>query len=308
MPEKNPPSKIFFPTEYLGVLENNIVIVTGVGKSGTTIAALLMCSCSPTYHIYEPVLLKAIPPDLDIGINFVTRVALLYDYIIPIARGMRICDYEFQTVNSEWQWATCQRTRSERRGDPQFDGSNIQPHLFHENPLFVINILNGLSRIDQWKQVFPGMHVVHIVRNGFDVIASEMRRNWHEHDYYLYALTWSADWLFAEEKWPMPIYVEDEARECWLKWTPITRAAHIWRTQVNMHPPDIRFEELTSEPLSVLHYYASRFKRLKKTELTEPWLRRLVLKKIPPHELTIKDIQEPERKKFKETMEKLEYL
>ena len=45
-----------------------------------------------------------------------------------------------------------------------------------------------------------------------------------------------------------------------------------------------------------------------RSELTEPWIRRLVLKKIPPHGLTIKDIQEPERKKFKETMEKLEYL
>jgi hypothetical protein len=303
------PRKIVFPSDFIEILDNNVVIVTGVGKSGTTVASLFICSMMPTYHIYEPVLLKLIPPETDEMIDAITRGALLYDYILPIARGMRICDYEFQIINSEWQWATCQKTRSRRRGDPTYDGGNIQFYLFHENPLFVINILNGLSRLKQWAKIFPGMHVIHIVRNGFDVIASEtIRRQWHQPDSYIYSAPWSADWLVAGEKWPMPFYVEDEARECWADWTPQTRSAHFWRVQVNMYPPTIRFETLTSEPQKVLYDISNRFKRLALTELTQKWQNRLTLKKIPPHGLTLDDIQEPERKKFKETMEKLEYL
>ena len=305
-PRKN---EIVFPSDFLEVLENNVVVVTGVGKSGTTVAALLLCSMKPTYHIYEPALLKIIPPHCDHNIYPIVSSTLLYDYILPIARGVRICDYEFQIINSEWQWGTCQSTRSQRRGHPAFDGTNMLYYLCHENPLFVVNILNGLSRLGQWQEIFPGLNVIHIIRNGFDVIASEtIRRSWHTPDCYVYSAPWSADWLFLNEKWPMPIYVEEEARECWLDWTPQTRSAHLWRVQVNMYPPTIKFEDLISEPQGVLHQYSNMFKRLMQTELTEKWLTRLTLKKIPPHELTLENIQEPERQKFKETMERLGYL
>ncbi len=52
------------------------------------------------------------------------------------------------------------------------------------------------------------------------------------------------------------------------------------------------------------------FPMLEDTDLTHVWLRRLKMKVplVPAHELTLNDIQEPERNKLKNTMEELGYL
>lgn len=299
--------EIAFPAVYQEILDNNVCIVTGAGKSGTTVAALLLASMNPTYHIYEPTLLKIIPPNSTDMINFIVRSTILFDYIYPIVRGMRICDYNFQAINSEWQWATQQSERSRRTGNVDFEGQMAFLYLFRENPLFVINMLNGLSRLDQWKKIFPGMHVIHVVRNGFDVIASETkRRKWHIPESYLFPIQCVADWLTADTE--VPLYVEEESVEYFHEWKPQTRAAHLWRTQVNMHPPSIKYEDLVNNPEGVATDYRWKFKKLKETDLTDQWIHRLKLRTIPPHEMTLNDIEEPERDKFKKTMEELGYL
>ena len=307
MEEKIP---IFLPNPWNDILDGSVVVVTGASKSGTTVAALLLASMKPTYHIYEPALLKTIPPfELDPGLIGVISTTFLYDYCLPIARGVRICDYEFQAVNSEWQWATQQSERSRRRGDIQFDGTRIFVYLLRERPLWVVNVLDGLPRLKLWEQIFPGMHTIHVVRNGFDVLASSVsRREWYTNDYFSYPMHFAIDWVVLGNGYAVPWWLGEEARFLWPEWTTMTRAAHMWLVQVEMHPPTIRFEELTTNPTNVARTIVRKFMFLEDTDLTPKWIQRLTMKDIPPHGLTLSDIQEPERNKFKEAMEKLEYL
>lgn len=293
----------------------NLVFVVGMGKSDLSTAVELLCTFKPTYHLYTPVILKTIPPNAENGLLMYFRhmiaSSLMYDHVIPQVRGMYICDDPYHRTYSENYWATCLEQRLERRKN-HIDSFGGADQLEHERPVIAADICEGIMWQEIWQKIFPECKFVHVVRNGLDIINAIINVGWFQGRHFYAPSAPTIDWFKMSkenEGIEIPWWVnEPEALECWDKWDKKTRFAHMWRIQVEKKFPDIKYETLFTKPKEIGDYYMNNFCFLRPTQITDNFFNRHYVLPEETHGLTINDIEEPERSKFKFVMEKLEYL
>jgi hypothetical protein len=229
------------------------------------------------------------------------RSAFLYDYVIPNVRGIRGCEIPC-AIEDRLTWA---RSTEERLNKLKLNLTSVDAlHYAAKNrACYVTDVLDGCSRAAEYGEMFPGCRIIHIVRNGFDVVSARLIMKWDLPHSYRYPCGPTIDWLKNGRPW----YAEDSWDD---RWNMATKIAHLWRVQVNGLRPSILYEKLMGNPgewADILLGLSPILKRTPATDIVIGKMRGVYLNKREPV-VSLKDIQGAEKEPFKETMERLGYL
>lgn len=230
----------------------------------------------------------------------ITRAAFLYDYIVPNVRGIRGCELPC-AVEDKFMWA---RTPIERLNKLKLNLNSAETlqYAASNKAFYVTDILDGCLRVKEYESLFPGCQIMHIVRNGFDVIGARQVMHWDNWYGYAYPSGPSADWLSGNKPW--------FAEESWdNRWNQVTKIAHLWRIQVDSLPPTIWYERMMGNPKEWVQILMGLSPVLERTVATDAIIDHMVSVhgNRPVSSVTIRDIQEPEKSKFINAMERLGY-
>ncbi len=282
------------PFDYDSIFQNRLIIITGVGRSGTTILGKLLGSMQPSYYLFEPTILKFFLPTLaQFSLRHIEflKATLLEDYFLPLIQKRNInlnieddsCILHYR--NSLTPWPNLSRRKDAIK------------YIKKEKPYFIIKTPEFQPLFGSAKQAFPGVKFIEIIRNGNDVICSAMRRGWYGNDFVV--LDWAEDGAI----W----YIDSESKKHWQKWNPETRAACIWRWCCeNIKGIVLRYEDLLDDPEKYILFLESWF-LLKRTKITEKHIKAVEEYKSKQYNSILHKIQEPGKSKYIRLMNELGY-
>ena len=281
--------------DYKAIFKDRVVIITGVGRSGTSILGKLIGSMQPSHYLYEPAILK-FPPDNNDDAMESYRAILFEDYFLPLIQGRNI---NFNALEDSYignyfvnpmKEIASRWVKFPRRPD-------AIKLLQEEKGLFIIK-MTEFALSDLPEDTFPGARIINIIRNGNDVISSSIARLWFGTDYQ------PIDWL-TESGAPW-FLTADEQIYWWDSWNPHTRAACVWRCSVERDKIGIRYEDLLERPEYYVEKWKAKFK-LAKTELTDRHIKDIRAHKPKECFSMLEHIQEPERERYISLMQQLGY-
>jgi hypothetical protein len=307
------------PAQELEILQDRIIVITGVARSGTTILGKLVGSMKPAYYFYEPAIMKYLPflcysnPKLDHIYNGLFRSMLIEDYLLPVAQGRNLnlnmgedsyVGHYLPLDEVKMNWQTPSRRKI------------VVAQLRKERPWWVIKTTGYQHLFAVTRVAMPGVRFLHIIRNGNDVVSSALKRGWYTDQYMNREIV---DWAQLPEKnngCNLPWYLDGESKECFSTWNQATRAASIWRclTEVGMaecqaHPEDcqqLTYEDLVRQPRERVDSFNQLY-GLEPTELTQKHIASVGSHKPSIYPSVLSEVQNPERDKFADLMHKLNY-
>lgn len=299
-------------------LENRTVFVTGCGRSGTSILGALLSTLDPVYYVFEPVVLRLLGPLLlrpefqDQTDTLVRTLAsvLFEDHIIPQILGRRV-DI---TENSMSATAISEGTHKTLYRSKILKGrKNALAWIAYEDPVFVIKLpeMQPFARI--LLNSIPGSKLIHIYRDGRDVVASAVSRGWHTDEWYHnHAVEWVQHSTGLTNR---PYYV-DVSPEEWTRMNPETRAACSWRCNMpkgewRTRPEEsmvvYRYEGLKRAPEDGVFDLTRTF-NLRETEKTAQVLSSIKTFHQEDRPDPTPKIQEPELSRFQAKLKDWEYV
>lgn len=306
------------PPDYDHIFRERILVITGVGRSGTSILGKVLGSLSPTYFLYEPALMSFVPflahchPSEKELYSLLIKSLLFEDYFLQIVQGRRanlnpqdesFVGHYMPLSEVKKRWGISRRKEAIK-------------YLQNERPLFVIKVPGLQPLYTVIQQLFPQPRFVHIIRNGNDVISSTKNRGWYTD---LYLNQEMVDWA---EKRPkeggnVPWCLDEESKRYFPDWNQITRAASTWRNlneqgmRFCQENPDssfqLKYEDFIRSPQQVMERFQKEF-ALTPTSLTTQHLNQIKDHSSTPHPSLTEQIEDPEHDKFISLMKKLGYL
>ena len=297
------------PTNYEALFRDRLLIITGVGRSGTSILGKLIGSMTPVYYLYEPAICKYMAFDDSHGaeckhMDEAFRAILFEDYFLPLVQGRALNKNEnddsfFGNYTDEVEILRAQRSLPQRSGALKF--------VQETNPLFVIKTNEAQPAFERYRRVFPGVRFIHIIRNGNDVVAGTVKKGWYTDDHMAGIVDWVEDIGLVNAPWYLD---REEKLEKWTNWNQTTRAACVWRTLIDFAQSDygITYEGLLYMPGHICMMVNVWYPHIKKTRITDRHIDAVLKHKPTKYPAVINDIQEPEREKFKALMGELGYL
>jgi len=282
--------------DYESILTNRVILITGAGRSGTTILGKLIGSMDPAFYFFEPTLIKFGFSGTSME---VVQASFVEDFVLPMIQG--------RTVNTNpdddsWigHYEPEQAYKRRRQDLPRRDDALC--YIERVNPKFVIKLTDFIPAIGYMRSLFPDLVCINIVRNPNDVISSGIKRGW-----------WTDEWLMtapelmAERtllKTPRPWYIKYKkaaTQAQWAAWTPETRAACAWYTvRGTVHDKAdliVDYENLAVDPGSVVSAI-SDLTRLKRTEQTKLHMHSVVSHDCTTHPDVLKSVDRKIRKKI----------
>jgi hypothetical protein len=196
-------------TPYLNVFKDRTILITGVARSGTTILGNLLQTLKPTFYLYEPDILR--PPFFNLTERAAERFRriILEDYFLGPVKNIK--------MESDAKWKLRERITIDR-------------------PYFIIKQPNAQPYIEYYKKLFPGLKILHILRNGIDVVRSMIGLDWQcistEMDFNMNNVIQPNKFKWQDDD-RFPSWIEDtESKKQWYIWNRETRAAFLWRSLV----------------------------------------------------------------------------
>ena len=252
---------VALPTPYRDIIHNRIVVITGVGRSGTTILSKLLGSYDNCYCLFEPAIFKYLLPKAidNPSLKPVFWGTLVEDYLLPLVQGRG-----YSTNPGDWTYHDNFLTRK-RLGECWGRGRRAEAleYVIRDKPTFFVksNELQPLWRDIVDSGILPGVGFLHIVRDGRDVTRSVMARGWYSDTYCSEMVDWTVEkWVTDKNAWIatkkyVPWFVEEKRVMEWVEWNLPTRIAYVWARLVReagrMIPNAVRYEELVSGPREV---------------------------------------------------------
>lgn len=211
--------------DYQKYLRGRVLIISGVGRSGTTILGKVLGSCKNTCYFFEPAIMKYIPSGMKLlhdnslrhfFINSVFLPTLFEDYILPAIQGRNINinkkDWSYYG-NYQTNSDLCKRFKLNRR-------LQALEYIEQTEPYFIFKCNEAQYLYDIYNDIFEDVKILHINRNMIHVIGSMMKRGWFVDDYQ------PIDIVNDDG---MPCYVDNNLTDKWKNWNPETRAAYVWK-------------------------------------------------------------------------------
>ena len=290
------------------LFKNKTLIITGVGRSGSTILSKLIGSMKPTFTLFEPALMKfmaSFPYS-----NIFTRI-LFEDYFLNLVHGRG-------NMNpNDWSCMTNYESKDEikARQDKLRRRSDALNYIADNNPWWIIKTLEFGHLMELAHTHFKGVHYIHIIRDGKQVVRSSLERGWYTNEFCNNDIV---EQTYYDERVRVPHFIEDpHDRWCWPDWNPATRCACAWRhliIQTNRYKKknsqtcfQFRYEDFIKDPEKYANYIARKF-GLTITTITAKHIDDIVKfdgKEKPPIDINL--IEQPEREKFLKLNGKLGY-
>lgn len=271
-----------------------VLIITGVGRSGTSILGKIIGSMSRCYYVFEPAIMKF--PSLWENREHFLRV-LYEDYLLPVVQGRGNANPNDLSYMGHYD------TRTEYRWEHLHRKEVAQRFCAAEDPLWVIKTNEFQPYMDRWLQILPSTWYIHIVRNGLDTVRSMVSQGWYTDQYCNERIV---DVVDTQHKVYVPHFISEDEHKNWQRYSAATRAACAWRnlaTHINAKPI-VYFEDLCSEPYKTVKEIP--MPSMHQNALTWHHLDN-VKKPKPKHGINLNDIQSPEKEKFIEANERLGY-
>jgi hypothetical protein len=306
------------PAQEPDLLGGRLVVITGVGRSGTTVLGKLVGSMDPAIYLFEPAAFKYLPfllhadPAQSGAYAEMIRSLVTEDYLLPAAQG-RSLNWNPREDSYVGHYLPEEEVR--RRWRELSRRSEVLRFLRHRPPMWVVKTTEYQTLFDATRAVFAGARFVQAVRNGGEVVSSALKRGWYSDEYLNRALV---DWARRPEPGgvALPWYLDEASREAFASWGPATRAAAVWRvlTEAGLawqaeHPDEcltVRYEELVARPEEVVDGLA-RHLGLEPTELTRRHLASVRAHRPTQHPSLLPSIEHPERERFAALLERLGY-
>lgn len=322
------------PCDYKGLFKDRMVIITGVGRSGTTAMGELIASFNPVCFAYEPIIIKLMIPKTSADRQLL-RALLFEDYYFPVIRGRRIIrnvyeedlldnlpvaaerTYVLDFLQNNYHNGKSHIPLNDYLVDRTKDG--VELSLFaaqgsrravSSSQTFVIKMPDYNMLFDNGMEVFPGVKYINMIRNGLNVVASTQKHRWYSDvDLEHFLMEWTEDMGVN-----VPWYLDEETKKHWAKWSPVTRSASIWRwcaehgTVGDKYPGiDIRYEDLCKDPIKVIDFMKD-WLDLEPTGITYEVAQAISEHELSEYDSILDQIEQPEKDKFVREMEKLGYL
>lgn len=269
------------PGDYSRFFKDRVIIITGVGKSGTSILGKLIGSMVPTYYFYEPSVMQLLtfltsaePENVEVHAQML-RAVFFEDHLLQLVHG-RTANFNPDDESFISHYTDVNRAR--KIWSELVNRTDAVELLDRERPWIVIKTPEYQPLMNVAKIVFPGVRYVHIIRDGNSVIGSSKAREWYSDDYLnddIVAWTHSRK---SNESANTPWYFSGTERDRFPHWNLVTREASVWRvlTQYGIdycenNPSttlEISYEGLVENPSGIVDEII-QFAGLKRSDITE---------------------------------------
>ncbi len=292
---------ICLPTDYRALFANRTILITGVGRSGTTILGKILGSMKRCYYVFEPAILKYLAAA---GTESLLGT-LAEDYCIPLVQGRGNAN----PLDWSYQGNYLDVAEIERRRKVLRRREDAMKFIEDEQSIWVFKLPEYQPWIPFIRTHIPGIKIVDVIRDGREVVRSFMERGWYNDDY---CDNRAIEWSRRDFMGKIPAFVGSESRGDWPRWNVGTRGACVWRTLTThsvINSPDIkvRYETFIREP-SIISDGIRRNLGLENSELS---LKHIASVKNHKHEdkpeFPIDSISEPERFRFLNALHDMGY-
>jgi len=238
------------PTDYEAMFRDRLLIITGIGRSGTTILGKLIGSMSPVYYLFEPAIFKYHnEPDRDV---------LFEDYFLPLVQGRNLNPnkkddswWGHYYTHEDIKWA--HKNLSSRK--------DAIAYVREVRPLFVVKSNDRINYP-------PNATVLHIAREALSVVRSMVKKGWYTDEYMQSVVDYVVDGI--------PHFIDPKDAKLWPSLTQDGRCRCVWKTLMVKNNiltgQPIYYENLCANPQLVADGISNRF-GLKQTKLTKKHIR-----------------------------------
>ena len=291
------------------ILKDSLIIITGFGKSGTTILGKVLGSMEPAIYCFEPPIMKYLR---EFGMTDVPAKLLFETHFLQEIQGrgnMNVFDDSY--CGNYTSIGTLIKNQQALR--LREDAIKL---LNEKNYKYIVKSTELQHHMELACFLFPGVRFVHIIRNGFNAVNSAILRGWYTDNYCNSAIV---EDMVSDLTCDIPGFIDLDCWGLWPEWNAETRAACAWRCSVvdgirfkNNYPDkcvQFKYEDFTASPRKYTRYLEREFD-LSSTFLTIGYMGNIYnsspgSKKIAAY---IDKIVEPERTKFFRLNEKLGYV
>lgn len=303
--------------DYNKIFANNLIVITGVARSGTTLLGKIIGSFSDTHYIFEPPTFRLIPPlihnsYLKEGQGSQLLKAILFDELyLQIIHGRYI---NFNEKDDSFIGHYIEPEKIKKRWKKYRRRKDVIEDIQSKNYLFVLKIPNIQPSLNILKNLFNDIKFVHCIRDGNNIVSSSIRRDFFTQDYLnKRSIEWSND--FGSIK--IPWFINKNDYQSFSKWNQYTRSAYIWRILTEMglnytknnekNVFEFKFEDFLKNSKPFVGQI-EKFVGKKQTDITRKHLDSIKSYKQLIYPDNTPNIESPEREKFVNLRKKLGYF
>lgn len=296
------------PMDYESIFRDRVLIISGVGRSGTTILGNVIGSMTHTYYLFEPACMKYLVHPTRPCNPIAFLGTLFEDYFMPLIQGRG-----YNHNPADWTYYCNYITEEELKSRWKLNRrADALKKAQEERPLFVIKTNEAQLCFGEMKKIFPGAQFIHLIRNGNDVVASSLFRGWYTPDYYDTVIDWAQDETIDSG---LP-ELQFNRRIKQFASMPATAAARAWRTLVKAgmefseeHPVSVmspRYESLKDDIEDSCQWMESMW-NVKRTGITSQHIKSIKQFKAKKYPDITDQIVKPELGNFTNLMRTLGY-
>ena len=305
------------PPEYNKIFDKKLIIITGVARSGTTLLGKIVGSFSNAHYCFEPHTFILIPPLIQKGYlsekqgSELLKALLFEELFLQILHGRYVNfnknedSYIGNYIDPEaikLRWKNYKRRK------------DIIEYLKNYDYLFILKIPNIQPILETVKKIFKGVKLIHVIRDGNDVVSSSVRRDFYSRDYLnKRSIDWSEEINSLKEPW----FIDKKNQGLFFKWNYYTRAAYIWRilTEMGLKFADhnktnvlqLKHEDFIKNPIFLLGKI-EEFSGQNRTHISMRHIETIKSYKQREYPDNTTNIELPEREKFVKLRKKLGYI
>ena len=264
-------------------LVKELIFMTGVARSGTTLLGQLVGSLDGIEYEFEPWLLSQLP--VLVSRNHISKEAakvLLEGYLQELLI-YRMLGRQLNARPSDDSrfWLYMSNDELVRRWRDIKNRDDARQEVLDKGIRLAVKVPDMLEFYDFILYAFPMCKIISVVRNGFDVARSMTRKRWFD-DAVLQHYEVGGLKCVTQGGSLVPWWVPDDLVSQFLSWQSPTRALFTWRHLVELELKQeknktlsmdnflrIKYEDLVSSPDLVLKRVESFIGRTKRTLCTQ---------------------------------------
>lgn len=301
--------------QYDALFKDRMTILSGLSSSGTGILYRIVGSFEDVVPLFQPTIIRYIPTlayqniiDIDLASQLLKGI-LFEDYYLQHIHGRKL---NFKETDMSFIGNFEDQASIKKRWEKYPRRLDVISDLNRGKYTFALKMSELQPMYFLFDQIFEGLKIIELVRNGNDLIGSSLRRGWYTDDYLNHS---QEEWTWGD-KIKIPWHIHRGYEKKFHKWNSPTRVAHLWRTlieagfryqQKRSNYLRIKYEDLLREPEKITKL-CEGFLGLKRTEVTLKNIKAIQEHSVRRYDNIMAQIDREEAAPFKKMMKKLDYL